>query len=320
MNTTTLSKSLFVALSLTIGLSYTSQAQADLDPALCALGGGVAGGVIGGQFGGGDGKKALAIIGAIAGAVGGHGLCKSAQDQQDIDYARQNEQRVLQQGQPTTWSNPRYGRDTNSRSHIEKRGWYGDRECTMTRSVMQDRGGSYVNETVWCNQNGQWVRVSETTTIRQIQWGARGPVAGPSRPMPPREERYPSRILSDNRVSGFASDVKRAFDSDRKGVVRNYVRDFQRDGKYLTLNQLGDVLRAATFDSTREDILPVLVGVVDQNYGSTEAALSAFNSSHSKDRARSILSRADRRDDRGHDDRRDDRDDRRREGVPHRRR
>lgn len=316
MNTTKLSKTFALVLIATTFLSFLPQANADLDPALCGLGGAAAGAAVGSQFGGGDGKKAMIVLGAILGAAGGVQLCKPAQDQQDVTYARQNEQRVLEQGAPSDWSNPRYGRGNNSRSHIEKRGWYGDRECTMTRSVMHDRGGSYVNETVWCTQNGRWVQVSETTTIRQIQWGPRGPVGRPNAPMPPRQERIPNWIVSDNRVANFAREVERAFDSDRPNVARSYVRDFQRSQQFMTLDQLADVIRAARFDSTRLEILSILVRVVDQRYGSIETAVSAFSHSSSKADARRILLGADRRDDR----QRDWRDDRRDEVSPRRHR
>lgn len=313
-------------LTATVAVSMTgiSQAKADLDPALCGLGGAALGGVIGHQFGGGSGKDAMTVIGAIAGAVGAAQYCKQAQSPQDISNARNYERRALESGAPVEWSNPQYGRGVNSRSHVEKRGWYGQRECTMTRSVMSDQRGRYVNETVWCNDRGQWTQVTETTTIRQIHWGPRGPVetttttttttGRPGVPMappvitPPRAERLPYWIVSENRVANLAREVRRASDRESVQVARGYARDFSRDQQFLTLDQLGDVLRAVRFDAAREQVLLVLVDSVDQRYGSISNAISAFDQYSSRERARGILNRNDRGDRR--DDRYDRRDDR----------
>lgn len=309
-------KTLTCLLTATVAVSLVkvSPAKADIDPAICGIGGAVVGGLVGNQFGGGTGKDILTVLGAVAGAAGGVQFCKPVQSSQDVTTARNQERRALDSGSPVEWSNPQYGRGPNSRSHVEKRGWYGNRECTMTRSVMSDHNGRYVNETVWCNDRGQWVPVTETTTISQIQWGARGPVQtttttttgrpgvpmAPPVVMPPRAERLPYWIVSENRAANMASDIGRAFDSDRVRVAQDYARDFSRAQQFLTLDQLGDVLRAARFDSTRNQILPVLVNVVDQRYGSTSNALSAFDHGSSRDQARRVL------DGRGGDGRRDD--------------
>ncbi len=318
-------KTLTCLLTATVAVSLmkVSPAKADIDPALCGLGGAVVGGVIGNQFGGGSGKDALTVIGAIAGAVGGVQFCKPVQSSQDVTNARNYERRALDQGGPVEWSNPQYGRGMNSRSHVEKRGWHGSRECTMTRSVMSDQYGRYMNETVWCLDRGQWVAVTETTTISQIQWGARGPVQtttttttrpgvpmAPPVVMPPRAEQLPYWIVSENRAANLAREIDRAFDSDRVRIASDYARDFSRAQQFLTLDQLGSVLRAARFDSTRNQILRVLVAVVDQRYGSTANALSTFDHGSSRDEARRVLDgrRGDGRRDGGRreDPRRDD--------------
>lgn len=125
---------------------------------------------------------------------------------------------------------------------------------------------------------------------------------------PPRAERLPYWIVSENRVANLAREIRRASDRESVQVARGYARDFSRDQQFLTLDQLGDVLRAVRFDAARERVLLVLVDSVDQRYGSISSAISAFDQYSSREQARRILNRNDRGDRR--DDRYDRRDDR----------
>lgn len=295
--------------TLILGLVTTgflvSTAQADIDPAICGLAGAAAGGAIGSQFGGGDGKKAIAIIGAIIGGVAAHNYCKEANHSDDIRIARENERRLMKQNtaESVPWCNPRFGRDYNSHSRIEKRGWYGERECTMTRSVMNDRGGSYVNETYWCSNRGGWSQVTETTTIQQIQWGARGPIqtttttttvtGGPSMgawppPAPPFRPVPPSWIVSENGMARYEADVRRAWPHHER-AARGIAIDLSRTGEFITLDQLGRLLAIASFDDNRTAMLRELMPVVDRRFGTPTEALRSYVFDSYREEARRIL-------------------------------
>ncbi len=274
-------------------LASTAQAG-NIDPNICAAGGALAGAAVGHQFGGGDGKKALTILAGILGAVAAHNYCKQADNSDDIRYARDNERQMLERNshEPYEWSNPRFGRERNSHSRVERRGWYGQSECTMTRSVMRDRGGSYVNETYWCQDSGRWSQVTETTTINEIQWGANGPVQTTTtttvtsgRPHMPHEYRppMPSRTVGENRITRFEREIQQAWPNHDRAAV-DIARDLSMAGQFLTMDQLGRLLAIPSFDSGRNKMLQVLVRVVDQRFGSTHEALRSYTfDSHRND-------------------------------------
>jgi hypothetical protein len=289
-----------VALS-TFGLA---NARADIDPALCGLGGGLAGGAVGNQFGGGNGKVAMTLFGAIAGAVIAGNACKRADNSDDIRYARQNERQMLMNGggESYEWSNPRYGQHQNAHSHVERRGWYGQRECTMTRSIMQSSdGGRYVNETYWCNDRGNWSQVTETTTIQQIDWTAQGPVQStttqttttysggqPSmrQPMPPQ---VPAPwIISENQVERIHSEFEREWAHPERAALEA-AGDLARGRQFMTLDQLGRLLKELRFDRDRQQVLSVLAPVVDQQFGSMSSVTSAYDFDRQGDEARRLL-------------------------------
>lgn len=336
----------FKMLAMTVALSTLglANAQADVDPAVCGLGGAVAGGVIGHQFGGGRGKDVMTILGAIAGAAGGASYCKQANNSEDIRIARQSERQMLMNGgnDSYAWSNPRYGRQANAQSRIERRGWYGQRECTMTRSIMQSNdGGRYVNESYWCNDGGNWTQVTETTTIQRIDWTARGPVqstttqttttysGGPSpmRPMPPRmEAALPRWIVNENRIARYQYDLRNAR-SHPEYVAREIAGDLGQSNQFITLDQLGQLMRDLRYDIERERVLRVLAPYVDQQFGSIASVTRTYEVKVNAYEARRILDEAQRQKERGprrdgrRGDRTDDRNDRDdgRRGSPHRR-
>lgn len=318
-----------IGLALTCLMASTAKAG-DIDPNICGVGGAIAGAAVGHQFGGGDGKKALTILGGILGAVAAHNYCKQADNSDDIGYARESERQMLERNsQDYQWSNPRFGRDHNSHSRIERRGYYGQRQCTMTRSVMRDRGGSYVNETYWCQDSGRWSQVTETTTIQQIQWGANGPVqttttttvtsGGPQMP-PGYRPSMPSRIVSENRMARFESEVQSAWPYHDRAAM-DIAGDLSMAGQVLTLDQLGSLLAIASFDSGRNKMLRHLAEVVDQRYGSISNALRSYTFDSYRAEAMQILSPV-RRDEPGrhgrHVDERDGRDFGRDQGRPRR--
>jgi surface antigen len=319
-----------VTITLAISTLGPAKAMADIDPAVCGAAGLLGGGAIGNQFGGGNGKIAMTILGAFAGAVTSHNYCKQAQDPEDIRMARQNEREMLMRGseQPREWSNPRYGRHANAHSSVAERGWYGNNQCTKTRTVTQaSDGGRYVNETLWCNDGGQWTDVTETTVSSQIRWGANGPVQstttqttttydGGRRPLPPqRPAMLPQWIVNENRIARFQDDLKQSWPRYEDGA-REIARDLSRAQQFMTLDQMGRLLRRLGFDSERDQVLQVLAPYVDQQFGSMASVTAAYRFDREGQKAGRFLDRIQREKEIGsRHDRRGDR----REPWPHRR-
>jgi hypothetical protein len=295
-----------LAIALAISTFGLSAARADIDPAICGLGGALGGGAIGSQFGGGDGKTIMTIIGAIAGAAAAHNYCKQAENPEDIQIARQNEREMLMRGNQERheWSNPRYGRQPNAHSQIERRGWYGNSECTMTRSVMQSSdGGRYVNETYWCNERGNWSQVTETTTIRQIQWGANGPVQSTTtetttiyrdgRPPMPPPPMAPAWIVGENRIVRFQTDLERDWAHPER-AARDIASDLARSQQFITLDQLGLLLGKLRFDSERANVLREIAIFVDQQFGSISSVTRVYDFERGAEEARRVLDQVQR--------------------------
>jgi len=125
--------------------------------------GGVGGAVIGSQFGGGNGRIATTAAGAILGGLAGSSIGKSL-DKADAQYAAQNTQKALengQSGQSMPWQNPQSGNSgsvTPKAPYQNSNGQY-CREFTQTIVVGGQKQQGYGTA---CRQSdGTWQIVSQ---------------------------------------------------------------------------------------------------------------------------------------------------------------
>lgn len=260
--------------------------------------GAIGGGLLGSRFGNGDGRVVATIGGVIIGAIVGReiGRYMDETDRQALVLAQEESFRRPANDR-VRWRGGRSGAHGESywvqegyhvQYNYQCREYYstvnvGGRSETVSGHACQFPDGSWRQvenrEVVYRSPGG---RVIEREVTRE-EWG-RGPA------QPPMTPAAPYWIVSRQEIRHFMRDLRQQSFDQRKLEVATYLqRDLATRHRFLSNDELADVLRHFDHDSARMSALNLLRGVTDVRYGDRRAVVESFTFEMNRRQARQML-------------------------------
>jgi surface antigen len=260
--------------------------------------GAIGGGLLGSRFGNGDGRVVATIGGVIVGAIVGReiGRYMDETDRQALILAQEESFRRPANDR-VRWRGGRSGAHGESywvqegyhvQYNYQCREYYstvvaGGRSETVSGHACQFPDGSWRQvenrEVVYRTPGG---RVIERETTRE-EWG-RGPAH------PPMTPEMPYWVVSRQEIRPFLRDLRhQSFDQRKLEVATFLQRDLAVRHRFLSNDDLAEILRHFELDVVRMSALHLLRGVTDVRYGDRRAVVESFELEVNRRQARQIL-------------------------------